>query len=306
MKSLQYYDQKNLKSESEVFQYFKKTLLQTNRLWSYFVNWSKTHAKIDEVKVELKILESLCNSNCFDQDLDFLLKNYPQVVEVLPILIAYRDRELCVFEGDFLENYKIFRLDFFKKNVNENDRKDIIYFVEQSGLKRIIQDGFLRNFNDFAHGVEVGLDSNARKNRGGGKMEIFVEGLLKKVYCLKRDDDYIFQASPCLVKDKWDLDLPVNKTSRRPDFIVRLNKKLIWIETNFYNGSGSKLKSTAGEYKSLFNFCQSCGIKFVWITDGMGWKTTIKPLEETFQHNDYVFNLHMVKDGVLNELLYTN
>ena len=96
--------------------------------------------------------------------------------------------------------------------------------------------------------------------------------------------------------------MPVDKSSRRPDFVVYKNSKLYWIETNFYSGGGSKLKSTCGEYKSLYDFCSNNGVEFVWITDGQGWKTTLKPLEETFLHNDYIFNLSMVKDGVLNDL----
>ena len=103
-------------------------------------------------------------------------------------------------------------------------------------------------------------------------------------------------------KGKWGVDLPVDKSSRRPDFVVYKNNKLYWIETNFYSGGGSKLKSTCGEYKSLYDFCSNNGVEFIWITDGEGWKTTLKPLEETFLHNDYIFNLSMVKDGVLNDL----
>ena len=136
---------------------------------------------------------------------------------------------------------------------------------------------------------------------GGTIMEDLVDDLLQKVYGLD-NSTYTTQGSPSTVKEKWGIDLPVDKSSRRPDFIVYKNNKLYWIETNFYSGGGSKLKSTCGEYKSLYDFCRKNGVEFIWITDGEGWKTTLKPLEETFLYNDYIFNLSMVKDGILNDL----
>jgi hypothetical protein len=106
-----------------------------------------------------------------------------------------------------------------------------------------------------------------------------------------------------IVKQKWGIDLPVDKSNRRPDFVIYKNNKIYWVETNFYSGGGSKLKSTCGEYKFLFDFCKNNNVNLIWITDGNGWNTCPQPLKETFLHTDYVFNLTMLKDGVLNEIL---
>ena len=179
--------------------------------------------------------------------------------------------------------------------------ENYLIFIEKSGLKKLIIDGGLTNIKDYTYGIEVGLDTNGRKNRGGTIMEDLVDNLLQKVYGLD-SSTYTTQGSPSIIKEKWGVDLPVDKSSRRPDFVVYKNKKLYWIETNFYSGGGSKLKSTCGEYKSLYDFCKNNGIEFIWITDGEGWKTTLKPLEETFLYSDYIFNLSMVKDGILNDL----
>ena len=81
------------------------------------------------------------------------------------------------------------------------------------------------------------------------------------------------------------------------------NHKIYWVETNFYSGGGSKLKSTCGEYKKLYDFCNENNVQMIWITDGFGWNTTKTPLRETFIHTDYIFNLNMIKDGILNEVL---
>ena len=210
-------------------------------------------------------------------------------------------KKIDVLDSSVLPDFKFREFDFGNPNLFSNDFENFVLFFEKSGLKKLIIDGGLTNIKDYTFGVEVGLDTNGRKNRGGTIMEDLVDDLLQKVYGLD-NSTYTTQGSPSSVKEKWGVDLPVDKSSRRPDFVVYKNNKLYWIETNFYSGGGSKLKSTCGEYKSLYDFCNNNGVEFIWITDGEGWKTTLKPLEETFLHNDYIFNLSMVKDGVLNDL----
>jgi len=96
--------------------------------------------------------------------------------------------------------------------------------------------------------------------------------------------------------------MTVDKTSRRIDFVIFNGKDLFLIETNFYTGGGSKLKATAGEYQTMFDYWKKDGHKFIWVTDGEGWKTTKRPLEETFNHIDYTLNLDMVAKGVLEKI----
>ena len=105
------------------------------------------------------------------------------------------------------------------------------------------------------------------------------------------------------IKRSWGIDVQVDKSSRRFDFAVRKEQSLYIIETNFYGGGGSKLKATAGEYKSLFDFLSAQSIKFIWITDGLGWKTTLRPLEEAFNHIEYTLNLKMVASGLFEEII---
>ena len=100
--------------------------------------------------------------------------------------------------------------------------------------------------------------------------------------------------------------MPVDKSSRRYDFAVHNGQSLYLIETNFYGGGGSKLKATAGEYKALQDYLRKSGHTFIWITDGLGWKTTIRPLEEAFNHIDFVLNLAFVESGVLEHIIKEN
>ena len=150
-------------------------------------------------------------------------------------------------------------------------------------------------------GVEAGLDSHARKNRGGHIMENIVEVFIKDI-CEKNNFKYLKEANAKKIKKEFLYDVPVDKSSRRYDFVINNGKELFIIETNFYGGGGSKLKSTAGEYRNLF-YTLNGKYKFFWITDVMGWKKTELPLRETFNHNDYIFTLKMLEKGILEFLL---
>lgn len=123
--------------------------------------------------------------------------------------------------------------------------------------------------------------------------------------CVKNDWEWMTQATKKKIADKWNKKITVKKSDRQIDFAVFAKQTLFLIETNFYDGVGSKLKSTAGEYKSDFRRWKSDGHQFIWITDGKGWKSTHKPLRETFDDTDYILNLVMVEQGILEAILKT-
>ena len=281
------------KLESNKYFRSKDLLGKKNLVVSFFATWCIPCAK------EIPEITEL--SKDFDDELRFILQKYPEVIKVFPTLLGVRDKKIDVLDSSVLPDFKFREFDFGNPNLFSNDFENYVLFFEKSGLKKLIIDGGLTNIKDYTYGVEVGLDTNGRKNRGGTIMEDLVDDLLQKIYGLD-SSTYTTQGSPSSIKEKWGINLPVDKSSRRPDFVVYKNSKLYWIETNFYSGGGSKLKSTCGEYKSLYDFCSNNSVEFIWITDGEGWKTTLKPLEETFLHNDYIFNLSMVKDGVLNDI----
>ena len=149
--------------------------------------------------------------------------------------------------------------------------------------------------------VEAGLDSNGRKNRSGHAMENIVNVFIKDL-CQSKGLKYIKEANAKKIKDKMGYKVPVDKSSRRYDFVIDSKKEPIFVETNFYGGGGSKVKSTAGEYRNLFDVLKG-KYKFIWITDGLGWEKVSKPLRETFDHNNYVLNLNMLEKGLLHSLI---
>jgi len=153
-------------------------------------------------------------------------------------------------------------------------------------------------------GVEAGLDSNGRKNRNGHSMEKVVEYFIQDL-CTRYGFKYLKEADSSKIKKELGYSVPIDKSSRRYDFVVSSGEELVLFETNYYSGSGSKLKSTAGEYRNLFDVLQG-KYRFVWITDGFGWASTTRPLRETFDHIEYIFNLNMLEKGILDFILPSN
>jgi len=304
MKFLSFYkDILKCDTDDQVFDYLISTLKPSNIIWSYFVNWEKVLKNTKQIELALNTFNYLIGKDNFDEEFKFLLKENPNIVKVIPALVVRDGSNKKKFK--ILVDYKNKKLvyedyDFTKKDITSEDIEKYLTFVKETGLKNLIVGKKIKNLVDYMIGVEAGLDSNGRKNRGGHAMENIVEVFIKDV-CEKNNFRYLKEANAEKIKHKLGYNVPVDKSSRRYDFVIDNGKELFIIETNFYGGSGSKLKSTAGEYRNLFDVLNN-KYKFIWITDGMGWKTTTKPLRETFNHNDYLFNLSMLEKGILEFL----
>ncbi len=269
-------------------------------LWDYFVNWEKVQKNIKPIEKELNLLNVLIGKENIEKEVYELIKEYPQVVKALPFLIAFRDNKVSMLTDvtEFL--YKDY--DFKHRVINDEECKDLTTFFMQSGLGDLVKDKKIKNLVDYVTGVEVGLDSNGRKNRGGTMMENIVETFVKSA-CDELGLEYMTQANAKKIKTKWNIDIQVDKSSRNLDFAINKNGKLYFIECNFYGGGGSKLKSTATEYVKMNEYWNAQNITFIWVTDGAGWKSTLKPLREYFDKADYLLNLEMLKNGCLKKFL---
>ena len=302
MKNLDFYSKVlNCHSDDEVFNYFIKNLKPGILLWSYFVNWEKVFQNTKKIEIALNNLNYLIGKEDFDNEFRFLLRDNPKLAKVIPSLAVRDGGNSTKFKIliDYSSKKFVYEdYDFSNPNPTENDIETYLTFVKESGLKELITSQKVKNLVDYMIGVEAGLDSNGRKNRGGKSMEAIIDWFIQD-HCVKHGYEYLKEANAAKIYEKWKIDVPVDKSSRRYDFIVNNGKELIIFETNFYGGGGSKLKSTAGEYRNLFDTLNN-KFKFVWITDGAGWLTTTRPLRDTFNHNDYIFSLDMLEKGILD------
>lgn len=279
------------------FNHLVSTFRSSIKTWDYFVNWNKVFTNSASFEIALNKLNYLLGKDDLQGEFYGLYESNPDIAKALPVLLAVRENNLEIYNktSKGLESY-----DFSGEG---GDVNKYFEFLDKSGLIKLFQRDGIKNLVDYVIGVEVGLDSNGRKNRGGTLMEEIV-GLFLEDFCKQNNLKYIPQASPSKIKLKWNFDIVVDKSERSFDFAIYnpQSNKIKLFETNFYNSGGSKLKAVCGEFRSLYDELKRQNIEFIWITDGLGWHTAKRPLEETYNHNDYIFNLFMLENGALNEL----
>ena len=290
----------NLSDDNKLFEYINKSFRNRITTFDYFVNWKKVFDNVNPIEKELNLLNYLIGKENIEEEIHKLIKQYPNVIKAFPFLIASREKsfEVLVDVKKFISK----SYDFSNKNLSDEQIKELTNFVVQSGLAEILKNKQVKNLVDYAIGVEVGLDSNGRKNRSGDMMEGIVEVFIEE-YCQIHDAEYIAQATAGKINAKWNLPVKMDKSSRIIDFAINKNGKLYFIEVNFYSGGGSKLKSTATEYCEMYERYRKQGIEFIWITDGAGWHSTEKPLREYFDKSDYLLNLEMLRNGILKKII---
>ena len=266
--------------------------------YTYYVDFEKIYKNVDKVKVELNILNSLIGSKNIEEEFQNILIKYPETLECIPLLLAVRSRE--IFVKDEINEY-LFKFDKMVYSIN-----DYIKFMRESGLFDLLQNHIINNLYDYVLGIEVGLDSNGRKNRGGHLMENLVESyIIKAGY--KKDVNYFKEMYLKDIEKKWNLDLSAmsgnNVSTKRFDFVIKTDKQVYVIEANFYSSGGSKLNETARSYKMLAQESKKVdGVTFIWFTDGTGWNSAKKNLEETFNELETMYNIDDLENGILEKL----
>lgn len=304
MKYIDFYKTQKI-SEKDAFQGFIGTLKPSIKNWEYFVNWNKVNKNLQSLDKELDSLNKLFQSKDLKKDFIKLVSDNPSIIKTLPVLLAVRENKTIIIDYTS-KNVELFELDFSKtQKLSSSELEKYYTYFEKTGLINIFKNNKITNIKDYAYGIEVGLDSNGRKNRGGTLMENTVEVFIKKVTTENKNLEYIPQATATAIKQKWNYTVKFEKSQRSFDFAIynKQTKKLTLIETNFYNGGGSKLKAVCGEFKDLFQELKRQNIEFVWITDGEGWHTTKRPLEEVYNSTNHIFNIHMLEQGILKDIL---
>lgn len=266
--------------------------------YGYYIDFEKVHRNVGNIKVELNILNSLIGSDNIGDDFENLIKKYPEVLKCIPLLLAVRANEIYAIDsnGAFTYNFK-------KANFDSEQYK---VFMRKTGLFDLIANHIVNNLVDYATGVETGLDSNGRKNRGGHLMENLVESFIKKAGFVK-DETYFKEMYIHQITEKWDIDLSAisnqGKMEKRFDYVVKTDNMIYGIETNFYGSSGSKLNETARSYKTLALETDTIdGFTFVWFTDGKGWTSARHNLEETFDVMEHIYNINDMENGIIQEV----
>lgn len=267
--------------------------------YGYYIDFEKVYRNVDRIKVELNILNSLIGSQNIEEEFEDLLKKYPEVLQCIPILLAVRANEIYAAdeEGSLTYNFKV-------ETLSIEQYKE---FMNKTGLFDLIANHIISNLVDYATGVETGLDSNGRKNRGGHLMEHLVESYIKKAGYIK-GTTYFKEMYIHEITARWGIDLSAisnqGKAEKRFDYVIKTDNMIYGIETNFYGGGGSKLNETARSYKTLALEAETIdGFSFVWFTDGRGWTSARHNLEETFDVMEHVYNIKDLEEGIIGKVL---
>lgn len=266
--------------------------------YGYYVDFEKVHRNVDGIKIELSILNSLIGSQNIENDFENLVARYPETLKCIPLLLAVREKEIYAIDGDgeFTYNFK-------KANYSVEQYK---IFMRKTGLFDLLEKHIISNLIDYATGVETGLDSNGRKNRGGHLMEDLVESFIVKAG-FKKGEGYFKEMYIHEITDKWGIDLSAisnsGKMEKRFDFVIKTDNMIYGIETNFYASGGSKLNETARSYKQLSQEADTVdGFTFVWFTDGQGWQSARHNLEETFDVMENIYSIDDLEKEIIRKM----
>lgn len=285
--------------KSRDFDLWRSKFRKSISSYDYYVDFEKVKKNVGDIKIELNILNSLVGSKNIESDFEKVVSKYPETLKCIPILLAVRADELYAQDEDGAFYYNF-------KNINQSVEQYKI-FMKKTGLFDMLQNHIVNNLVDYVYGVETGLDSNGRKNRGGHQMEDLVERYIKKAGFIK-DVNYFKELKTTEMEKMWNLDLSVlsnkGKVVKRFDFVIKTESTIYAIETNFYASQGSKLNETARSYKMIAQEAEEIeGFKFVWFTDGLGWQSARENLRETFDIMEHIYNIDDLENDIISEII---
>lgn len=277
----------------------------------FFVDFPKVYVNIKEYELHLNILNTLIGKENIEEEFADLIRQYPEVMRSIPILLATHEHKFNIINAptvDMLKsikdkNFKFLEEKFICYDFEAIDHpiEDYAEFLKSSGLFDLISNRKIKNLVDYAIGIEVGLDSNSRKNRSGKIMEDVVEeffklaGIQYQTQMKYKDIDEQYETNLC----------SIGKSTKKFDFVFRSpkNNELIVMEVNCYGTQGSKPNETAKSYIELNDKIKAMnGVKFVWITDGNGWNSSRLNLEDAYDNIEHLYTIKDLEDGILNKL----
>lgn len=267
---------------SEQFKIFLSQLSETNATLDYFTDFKKIINNVSKIEMKLNQLNYLIGKEDLEKAARELYIENPSVFSVLSILIAVRTKDK---KKTFNSSGKIVFIESYFENI-----ESIIEFINETGLAQVFKNRNIKNLVDYVFGIEVGLDTNARKNRGGDNMSKAVSIFFDKAKIFYKKE---VNSTKFLEIESLGADV------KRFDFVIKTKKKTYLIETNFYNTNGSKLNEVARAYSDVApKINQYENYEFVWITDGKGWLSAKNKLEEAFNIIPSVYNLTTLKDFI--------
>lgn len=268
--------------------------------YKYYIDFNVVYQHISDYEDGLNLLNGLRGKSGHEFDAKFLklIDEYGnKVLRCIPILLAKREYDIFCTDSSHQIKYNFFEI--------EQKPEEYLYFIKETGLYELLSDKLTGNLIDYVYGVEVGLNSNGRKNRGGHLMEDLVESYIQKAGFIK-NETYFKEMYLSDLESITGLNLSAlsnsGNTDKRFDYIIFGKDFVYACECNFYASGGSKLNETARSYKTLAIESKGIsGFKFVWFTDGLGWISARNNLKETFDVLEDIYCIKDLEDNILKK-----
>ena len=265
------------------FDKFMSQLKETNQTLDFFCDFEKISQNVEDIKLSLCMLNSLIGATDLRKSVETIWKRDSHAFSVMDILIAVRTRDkkkIIDSIGNCIPLEDMF-----------TSVDGVMTFLQNTGLADILQNQRIKDLVDYVFGIEAGLDTNARKNRSGHIMEGTVANILTRAGVNYRQEVY---------SSEWPaITDALGDDEKRFDFVLETPSKTYLMEVNFYSGGGSKLNEVARSYSDIAPKINAVdGFEFVWITDGIGWKSAKNKLQEAFGIIPSVYNLTSIQEFI--------
>jgi len=267
--------------------------------FSYFCNWNKIKKNVEKYSYEINILNYLVGEKDVKKKLREILKKNPETLKVIPLIIAVRNMNISVIQDPEKPTETLINYNFAKEAIADIDIQCAITFCECSGIIDLFTNFKIKNLRDYLLGVETGLDTNARKNRSVTAMESLISPILKKI----KNITVYSQKSFRNIGGKNGIPHCSELENRKFDYVIKTPRKCYNIEVNYFSGQGSKPQEIVDSYINRNKELKDSGWGFIWITDGIGWKSGINQLSKAFREMDYVLNVSFAQKGILQDIL---
>lgn len=265
------------------FNKFMSQLQETNQTLDFFCDFDKISRNVEDIKLSLCMLNSLIGSTDMRKSVERIWNRDKSAFDVMDILIAVRSegkKKILNSLGNCIV------LDSLFESID-----GVMEFLDNTGLTDIFQSRKINDLVDYVFGIETGLDTNARKNRSGHVMENMVARIFDKNGISYRQEVY---------SSEWpDITKVLGDDEKRFDFVIETSTKIYLMEVNFYSGGGSKLNEVARSYSDIAPKINSIpSFEFVWITDGIGWKSAKNKLQEAYSIIPSIYNLTNINEFI--------
>ena len=266
-------------SEELKFEKYFTSIKHTNVSLENLIDLKKVEKNIGTYKENLTKLSNLLgNEDGLNERIEILWRESPKSFQTLPVLLAIKDKNFSWLDND--NEVKFWEIDDLKIDEIKN-------FIFGSKLIEFFTNGQIKNLQDYALGIEIGLDTHSRKNRSGQMMEKTIENLLISYNLEYQSQKHIYLEGDKKVFDFW----------------VKINDKEYYCETNFFNSQGSKISEVIRSYNHLYKLSEKENINFLWIGDGRGLRTVKEVLRNTFfSTKNFMFTISSFEEWINKNL----